>query len=125
MFPQTDSSLSVVSNSKESVSHVPQQSHADTFVLPPIIDNEHAHDESSSYESFDSEDLDDPNTESVQLDAESMHEDADAEPEQRPKWTKTTLQDAGDLVGDPVDTRRTQYNLEEPPLALTSNELMP
>jgi hypothetical protein len=35
---------------KESVSHVPQQSHADTFFLPPVIDNEHAHADSSSYE---------------------------------------------------------------------------
>jgi hypothetical protein len=36
-----------------------------------------------------------------------MHPDGDAEPKQRPKWAKTTLQDAGDIVGDPVDTRRT------------------
>jgi hypothetical protein len=54
-----------------------------------------------------------------------MHADADEEPEQRPKWAKTTLQDARDLVGDPADTRRTRYDLEEPPLALTSTELMP
>jgi hypothetical protein len=27
---------------EESVSHVPQQSHADTFTLPPIQDDEHA-----------------------------------------------------------------------------------
>jgi hypothetical protein len=43
----------------------------------------------------------------------------------RPKWAKTTLQDAGDLVGDPADTRRTQSDFEEPPLALTATELMP
>jgi hypothetical protein len=41
---------------------------------------------------------------------ESEHLDADAEPKQRPKWEKTTLQDAGDLVGDPTDTRRTRYD---------------
>jgi hypothetical protein len=32
----------------ESVSHVPQQPHADTFVLPPVKDDEHAPAESSS-----------------------------------------------------------------------------
>ena len=53
-----------------------------------------------------------------------MHPNADAEPEQRPKWAKTTLQDAGDLVGDPVDTR-TQSDFVEPPLALTTTEPMP
>jgi hypothetical protein len=41
---------------KESVSHVPQQPHADTFTPPPVGDYEHAHANSSSYESSDSED---------------------------------------------------------------------
>jgi hypothetical protein len=41
-----------------------------------------------------------------------VHVDADAEPEPRPKWAKTTLQDVEDLVGDPTDTRRTQSDLE-------------
>jgi hypothetical protein len=110
---------------EESVSHVPQQPHADTFVLPPVRDDEHAHDDSSSDESYDSEDSGDPNTESVLSDAESMHANADVEPEQRPKWAKTTPQDARDLVGDPTDTRRTRSDFEEPPLALTATELMP
>jgi hypothetical protein len=110
---------------EESVSHVPQQLHADTFVLPPVRDDEHAHDDSSSDESFDSEDSDDPDTESVQSNADSVHADAAAELEQRPMWAKTTLQDAGDLVGDPPDTRRTRSNFEEPPLALTATEAMP
>jgi hypothetical protein len=39
---------------EESVSHVPQQPHADTFTLPPIRDDENAHADSSSDESFDS-----------------------------------------------------------------------
>jgi hypothetical protein len=39
---------------KESVSHVPQQSHVDTFILPLVRDDEHAHDDSSSHEIFDS-----------------------------------------------------------------------
>jgi hypothetical protein len=56
-----------------------------------------------------------------------VHLDAnvDAELEHRPKWAKTTLHDAGDLVGDPADTRRTRSDFEEPPLALTTIELMP
>jgi hypothetical protein len=51
---------------EESVSHVPQQPHADTFVLPPIKDDERAHTNSSSDEIYDSEDSDDPYTELVQ-----------------------------------------------------------
>jgi hypothetical protein len=50
-------------------------------------------------------------TNSIQSDAESVHPDADAELEKRPKWAKTTLKDAVDLVGDPADTRRTRYDL--------------
>jgi hypothetical protein len=38
---------------EESVSHVPQQLYADTFVLPFVRDDEHAHANSSSDESFD------------------------------------------------------------------------
>jgi hypothetical protein len=51
-----------------------------------------------------------------------VHPNADAEPQQRPKWAQTTLQDAGDLVGDSADTRRTRSNFKEPPIALTSTE---
>jgi hypothetical protein len=50
---------------EESVSHVPQQPHVDTFTLPPVRDDEHAHADSSSDESSDSEDSDDSNSESV------------------------------------------------------------
>jgi hypothetical protein len=34
-------------------------------------------------------------------------------------------QDTGDLIGDPVDTRKTQYYFEELPISLTSNEPFP
>jgi hypothetical protein len=78
---------------EKSVSHVPQQPHVDTFVLPPIKHDEHAHADSYSYESSDSY-LDDLDTNLVQSYANSVHADADAEIEQRPKWNKTTLQDA-------------------------------
>jgi hypothetical protein len=44
---------------EESVSHVPQQPHVDTFTLPPVRDDEHAHANSSLDESYDSEDSDD------------------------------------------------------------------
>jgi hypothetical protein len=83
---------------EESVSHVPQQPHADTFTLPPIRDDEHAHADSSSEESSNSEDSDDSDLESVQSDVDSEYPDAVAEPEKRPKWAQTTLQDVGDLV---------------------------
>jgi hypothetical protein len=55
---------------EESVSHAPQQPHADTFVLPPVRDDEHAHADSSFEESSDSEDSDDSDSESVSSDVE-------------------------------------------------------
>jgi hypothetical protein len=58
---------------EESVSHVPQQPHEDTFVLPPVRDAEHAHVESSSDESSNLEDSDDPDTELVKSDVVSVH----------------------------------------------------
>jgi hypothetical protein len=54
-----------------------------------------------------------------------VHADEDVDPEPRPKWAQTTLQDVGDLVGDPTDTRRAQSNFEEPPLSLTATESFP
>jgi hypothetical protein len=110
---------------EESVSHVPQQPHTDTFTLPPVRDDEHAHAESSSDESYDSEDLDDSDSELVQSDAESEHPDAVAEPEQRSKWEQTTLQATGDLIGDRADTRRTRFDFKETPVSLTSIEPFP
>jgi hypothetical protein len=104
---------------EESVSHVPQQLHVDTFILSPIRDDEHgAHVDSSSNEISDSLDSYDSDTYSVQ----SEHPDVVVELEQRPKWAQTTLQDVGDLVGDPADTRRTRYDFKEPPITLTTTE---
>jgi hypothetical protein len=50
---------------KESVLHVPQQPHADTFTLPPFQNDEHAHVDSSSDESSNSEDLDDSDSDTI------------------------------------------------------------
>jgi hypothetical protein len=110
---------------EKSVSHVPQQSHADTFTLPPVRDDEDANVNPSSYESYDSEDSNDSDSELVQSYVDSEHLDAVAELEKRPKWAHTTLQDAGDLIGDPANTRRTQSDFEEPPVALTATEPLP
>ena len=107
---------------EESVLHVPQQPHEDTFILPPIWDDENAHADSYSDESSDLEDSDDSYLESVQSDVESEHPYAVAEPEQRPKSAHTTLQDEGDLVGDPADTRKTQSDFEEPPIAFNATK---
>jgi hypothetical protein len=54
-----------------------------------------------------------------------VHPYADAEPQQRPKWAQTTLQDEIDLVGDPADTRRTRSNFEEPLISLTATKPFP
>jgi hypothetical protein len=61
----------------------------------------------------------------IQQDVDSKHPDAVAEPEQRPNWAQTTLQDVGDVVGDPANTRRNQSDFKEPPIALTSTEPFP
>ena len=84
--------------------------HADTFVFPPVRDDEHAHANSSSDESSDSEESNDSDSdsESVQSDAELENPYVVVEPKKSPKWAQTTLQDAGDLIGDPTNTRRTQ-----------------
>jgi hypothetical protein len=42
-----------------------------------------------------------------------------------PKWSQTTLHDAGDLVGDPADTRRTRSNFYEPHVSLITTEPFP
>jgi hypothetical protein len=54
-----------------------------------------------------------------------MHSYVDVEPYHRPKWAKTILQDAGDLVGDPANNRRTRSYFEEHTLSLTDTEPMP
>jgi hypothetical protein len=60
--------------------------HADTFTLPHVRDDENAHDDSYLDESYDSDELDDLDSESVQLDAGLEHPDVVVEPEHRPKW---------------------------------------
>jgi hypothetical protein len=39
-----------------------------------------------------------------------------------PKWAQSTLHDAGDLVGDPVDPRRTISQYEDSPHVITATE---
>jgi len=65
--------------------------HVDTFVLPHVRDDENAHADSSLDESFDSEDSNDLDTDSVKSDVESVHVDTYEELDTRPKWAKTTL----------------------------------
>jgi hypothetical protein len=110
---------------EESISHGPQQLHADSFILPPVRDDENAHADSYSNKSSDLEDLDDSDSELVHLDVESEHPNAVVEPEKRPKWAHTTLDDVGDLVGDPTDTKRTRYDFEDTPIALTATKPFP
>jgi hypothetical protein len=69
---------------KRSVSCVPQQPHVYTYVLPPVRDDEHAHVNSSSNESYDLEDSDDLDTDSIQSDENLVHADAYVDPESRP-----------------------------------------
>jgi hypothetical protein len=110
---------------KECVLHVPRHLHADTFTLPPVRDDEHEHVASYSSESYNLEDSNDSDSESANLYVESENLDVVAEIEKRPKWEQTTLQDAGDLVGDPTNTRKTQSDFKEPPIALTTTKPFP
>jgi hypothetical protein len=41
-----------------------------------------------------------------------------ASPTQFPTWAEKTLQDAGELVGDPADTRRTRSQFFGAPQAM-------
>jgi hypothetical protein len=119
------SSLSIVSNSRK-VSRMYLNSRMQTPSLFHLSEMMSMHmTNSSSDESSDSKDSDDSYSESVQSDVESEHPDTVAEPEKRPKWAQTTLQDVGDLVGDPADTRRTRSDFKEPPVALTATEPFP
>jgi hypothetical protein len=43
-------------------------------------------------------------------------------PTQFPTWAEKTLQDAGELVGDPADTRRTRSQFFGAPQALVDTE---
>ena len=45
-----------------------------------------------------------------------------ASPTQLPTWAEKTLQDAGELVGDPADTRRTRSQFFGAPQALAATE---
>jgi hypothetical protein len=45
-----------------------------------------------------------------------------SELQQMPKWAQSTLQEAGDLAGDPLDSRRTRSQHEEPSHVLSSFE---
>ena len=45
-------------------------------------------------------------------------------PTQLPTWAEKTLQDAGELVGDPADTRRTRSQLFGTPQALAATRIL-
>jgi hypothetical protein len=47
-----------------------------------------------------------------------------ASPTQFPTWAEKTLQDAGELVGDPADTRRTRSQFFGAPQALATTETL-
>ena len=98
--------------------HEPLESHVETFVplhAPNIRDDESTHSDHDS------------NLIS-KFDGEHEHEYADPHPFSpkrtmilREIYAQTTPQDAGDLVGDPVDPR-TWYQFEDPSHALTATE---
>jgi hypothetical protein len=48
------------------------------------------------------------------------HEHESDDPNQRPKWSQSTLEEVGDIFGDPVDPRRMRSQFKEVPHALIS-----
>ena len=65
--------------------------------------------------------LDQPSEQPFGSDIED-EEQVMAAPTQLPTWAEKTLQDAGELVGDPADTRRTRSQFFGAPQALAATE---
>jgi hypothetical protein len=90
---------------EESPLHAPPVQHAETLVLPSvpdIRDDDSTHSD-ATYSDTDSKDF-------VHADEQVVHpnEEPASELQQMPKWAQSTLQAAGNLAGDPLDSRRTR-----------------
>jgi hypothetical protein len=89
---------------EESPLHAPPMQHAESLVLPsvPNIRDDDSRHSDATYSDTDLED-------SVHADAQVVqpNEEPSSELHKIPKWAQSTLQTAGNLVGDPLDLRRT------------------
>ena len=65
--------------------------------------------------------LENPSKKTFKSDTKDEYQVMDA-PTQFPTWAEKTLQDAGELVGDPADTRRTRSQFFGAPQALAATE---
>jgi hypothetical protein len=104
---------------EESHLHAPLVKHAETLVLPSvpnIRDDDSIHSD-DTYSDTDSEDFVHANEQVVQ-----PNEETALELQQIPKWAQSTLQEVGNLAGDPLDSRRTRSHHADPSHVLrTSN----
>jgi hypothetical protein len=99
--------------------HAPPVQHADTLVLPSvpdIRDDDSIHSD-ATYSDSDSKDFVHGVEKVVQPDEEPT-----PELQQMPKWAQSTLQEVGVLAGNPLDSRRTRSQHEEPSHVLSSSE---
>jgi hypothetical protein len=96
--------------------HAPLEPHAETSVLPPapdIRDDESTHSDHGSYLSSE---YDSKMMSMLMMSMQMMSHN------RCPSGHKPPYRQAGDLVGDPTDQRRTRSQFEDPPHALTTTE---
>jgi hypothetical protein len=93
---------------EESPMHASQEPHAETST-PPLVPD--IRDDASSHTDQISDLISKSDLEDDEHAYDELH--------QRPKWARSTLQEVGDLVGDPANPRRMRSQFEEPPHAVT------
>jgi hypothetical protein len=99
--------------------HAPPVKHAETLVLPlapDIRDDDSTHSD-ATYSNTDSKYF-------VHVDEQVVqpNEEPASELQQMPKWARSTLQEARNLAGDPLDSRRNRSQHVDPSHVLSTYE---
>jgi hypothetical protein len=108
---------------EESPLHAPPMKHAETLVLPsvPYIRYDDSTHSNGTYSDIDSKDYVHAYEQVVQ-----QNEDLASELQQIPKWAQSTLQEIGNLTGDPLDSRRNRsYHVDPSHLLSNSKPIIP
>jgi hypothetical protein len=104
---------------EESPLHAPPVQHAETHVLPSvpdIRDDDSTHSDATySYTYLE-------NYLHVDEKVLQPNEELALELQQMPKWAQSTVQEEGNLAGDPLDSRRNRSQHVDPSHALSSSE---
>jgi hypothetical protein len=118
--PSTDQIIiECVFQFEESPFHAPLVQHAETLVLPSVLDikDDDSTHSNATYSNTGLEDY-------VHVDEKVVNpnEEVASELQQISKWAHSTLQAAGNLVGDPLDLRRTRSQHVDPSHVFSSSE---